>query len=141
MPLRDSRAKGGEGYRVGSMPHPTWQFQVRSTAQGQGPVHGAPHSRLLGHSGGCLKVKAEPRPRISLLTPPGQRKQESQPRTFSSLILVGVLISPSSASDRRPPDSPSSSRLSPSGPASWFSLTEAGRENSAEVGRDGRAAV
>lgn len=56
-------------YRVGSMPHPTWQFQVRSTAQGQGPVHGAPHSRLLGHSGGCLKVKAEPRPRISLLTP------------------------------------------------------------------------
>lgn len=102
-------------------------------------VHRA--ARMLGRSWGYLKAKAEPRPKISLLTPPGQRKQESQPRTFSSLILVGVLTSPSSASDRRPPDSPSSSRLSPSGPASWFSLTEAGRENSAEVGRDGRAAV
>lgn len=57
---------------------------------------------------------------------------ESRDPTLRSLILVGVLTSPSSVSDCRPPDSPSSSLLSPSGPVSWFSLTEAGRENSAE---------
>lgn len=53
--------------------------------------------------------------------------------TFSSLIFVGVVTSSSSASESvLPPYLLSSSLFSDSAPPSWFSLTEAGRENSAQ---------
>lgn len=52
--------------------------------------------------------------------------------TFSSFIFVGVVTSSSSASECVLPSYLlSSSLFSDSSPPSWFSLTEAGRENSA----------
>lgn len=79
-------------------------------------------------------------PKSCLLTPipPPPPSSAHLGCTFSSLIFVGVVTSSSSVSERLLlPNSPSSSCFSPSGPASWFSLTEAGRENSAEERQPG----
>lgn len=77
-----------------------------------------------------------PSPGVSQPTHPPLPSSARLVCTFSSLIFVGVVTSSSSMSDRLLlPNSPSSSCFSPS--ASWFSLTEAGRENSAHGGDPG----
>lgn len=87
----------------------------------------------------CLRpVPCLPSPGVRQPTPPPPPSSARFICTFSSFIFVGVVTSSSSVSDRLLlPNSPSSSRFSPSAPASWFSLTEAGRENSAHGGEPG----
>lgn len=68
--LQESRAKGGCG--VGSMTPTPGHVQVLTMAQGQGPEHGAPHSKGAQPQLGHLKA----RPRLNTGSE-GMRKPDS----------------------------------------------------------------